>query len=579
MSKVQKRQDIAPGDLPVVIYIAKSTKDPNGSLDTQRSDCLAQIDVESKRDGRRRRVLEIFEDENKSGWKANRGEGLAGAKKLATDAAEEWGEAELWVQHSDRIARGDGRTADHLAEVFFATRKVNVRLRSVQDDSNLEDAIRAVLIGERNNEDSNRKSEAVKSGKRRAFVRGDIGGGGIPDGLRVGRLWVDDRGRRRRSIEKDPGRSQIIEKMFDLSEEGLGDPSVARELNRAGLRTRGRGGSKPIPFTRRRVQDTLTNPVYAGAVVWRRGRPDEEVNWDAKHPTMIDPKRFRRLLKARAARDKAVGSNRSPKGAPHRNHALAGLARSASCDAVMRPRTSSYRRIRKDGTKARSYLCSNAADATGVCQCQPVDAEILDSHIIAELSRFLGNVEDWRERFIGDYAAERVGLERQADEARADLDHLNRVIAGLEASVEGLAADGDQANMATALDMVTKRRKDQSRAQRRVAAIERAVSEVPDEPPTDAMLDFYNSLRNIIEGRLDQAGRDSMGRVNDALKEIFQEFVIDAQPDGSITVIPILIGGRFDAPQTLYSVVSGIEEPPPLRQLDAPSPELTNVHE
>jgi hypothetical protein len=41
----------------------------------------------------------------------------------------------LWVQHSDRLARGDGLAADHLAEVFFEMRRAGVSLRSVQDDA------------------------------------------------------------------------------------------------------------------------------------------------------------------------------------------------------------------------------------------------------------------------------------------------------------------------------------------------------------------------------------------------------------------------------------------------------------
>ena len=61
-------------------------------------------------------------------------------------------------------------------------RRQGVRLRSVQDDSNLEDVIRVALIGERNTEDSRRKSEAVKAGKRRQFDKADRLGGPVPDG-------------------------------------------------------------------------------------------------------------------------------------------------------------------------------------------------------------------------------------------------------------------------------------------------------------------------------------------------------------------------------------------------------------
>jgi hypothetical protein len=68
---------------------------------------------------------------------------------LAVDAAANAGAAELWVQHTDRLARGDGRRADHLIEVYMELRKQDVSLRSVHDDGNCADPIRAVLIGER----------------------------------------------------------------------------------------------------------------------------------------------------------------------------------------------------------------------------------------------------------------------------------------------------------------------------------------------------------------------------------------------------------------------------------------------
>jgi orotate phosphoribosyltransferase-like protein len=36
----------------------------------------------------------------------------------------------------------------------------------------------------------------------------------------------------------DPEGAPIIERAFELSEEGLGDGAIARELNRSGLRTK-----------------------------------------------------------------------------------------------------------------------------------------------------------------------------------------------------------------------------------------------------------------------------------------------------------------------------------------------------
>jgi hypothetical protein len=52
------------------------------------------------------------------------------ALREAEALASEHGEAELWVQHSDRLARGDGRTARHLVEISLWALKANVAVRS-----------------------------------------------------------------------------------------------------------------------------------------------------------------------------------------------------------------------------------------------------------------------------------------------------------------------------------------------------------------------------------------------------------------------------------------------------------------
>ena len=157
-----------------VIYAAKSTKDDRGSIPTQLTDGRAAAEADG------REVVAEFSDEAASAFKANRGEGLAQAKERALALAAEERAVEISVQHSDRLARGDGIEADHLAEVWFALRRHGVRLRSAQDDGNLDDAIRVVLIGERNYEDSARKAAAVAVGMRRAADRGEPPGGIVP---------------------------------------------------------------------------------------------------------------------------------------------------------------------------------------------------------------------------------------------------------------------------------------------------------------------------------------------------------------------------------------------------------------
>src|SRR4051812_29842313 len=189
--------------VPCIIYAAKSTEDRRGSIATQLEDARAM----AAREGWT--VVGEHRDEGFSAYRGNRGPGLEAAKREAANAAAEHGQAMLVAQHSDRFARGAGDAAgaaDHLGEVYFAMRRQGVRLRSAQDDANLEDVLRAVLIGERNTEDSRRKAQATCAGMRRAAERGEPHFGIVPDGYRVLRQ-VDDHGRVTRRMDVDPERA------------------------------------------------------------------------------------------------------------------------------------------------------------------------------------------------------------------------------------------------------------------------------------------------------------------------------------------------------------------------------------
>src|SRR5829696_7693626 len=163
--------------LPCVVYAAKSTDDLRGSIATQIADARAAIECTTDR-----RIVAEHTDEAASAYRSNRGPGLVAAKRDAVRLAAEHGAAELWVQHSDRLARGDGPSADHLAEVFFEMRRAGVSLRSVQDDSTFTNPMLVAAIGERNREDSARKSAATRAGKRRRWQSGKAVGGPVHDG-------------------------------------------------------------------------------------------------------------------------------------------------------------------------------------------------------------------------------------------------------------------------------------------------------------------------------------------------------------------------------------------------------------
>ncbi len=549
--------------MPAVLYGAKSTSDPRGSIATQLADCRTSAEREG------REVIETFADEAASAYKGSRGDELLRAREHAERLADERGGCELWVQHSDRLARGDGLAAAHLIEYVLWARKAGVQLRSVQDDGTFDDFVHAVLMGERNHDDSRRKSEAVRSGLRRSFERGERGGGPVPDGYE---LLVRRDGRDRvveRVYRLDPDRAPVVRVAFELSEQGMGDPSIARELNRRGMRTKSRR-----PWERRRVQDTLTNEFYAGRVVRHRGTPEQEVR-DGAHPALIEPGRFDWLVMQRALRDRAAGSARSPKGRPASNHALARLARCGTCWAPMRPVTSTYRR--KDGTRARSYLCAEVKAGTGLCSAPGLDAELVDRAVIANLDRYLGDFEAWRADIEAGHVAERKRAEREVDRAGAAVAKVQRTASAIEADYERLLIEGSGEEARAVLPLLSRRRGDVEAAGKRLEAAQAALAAVPSDAPADAMLDFYNALSGAVRGRLD--GAESMLRVRDALAELFDAFVLERSPVG-VSILPVvsaatatrLMRGVEAWPHAVPDAVSGVmlgpaEEPDELLML------------
>jgi hypothetical protein len=95
--------------LRAIVCAAKSTEDTRGSIRTQLADGRAM----AARGGWQ--VAGEYVDEAASAWTGNRGAELASAMEQAEQIAP----CVLLVQHSDRLARGDGRTARHLGELYL----------------------------------------------------------------------------------------------------------------------------------------------------------------------------------------------------------------------------------------------------------------------------------------------------------------------------------------------------------------------------------------------------------------------------------------------------------------------------
>ena len=180
-----------------ILYAAKSTKDERGSNKTQLADGRSFAHLHGMT------VVGEYADEDASAYHGNRGPEL----EAALDHAERIG-ACIIVQHSDRLARGDGVQARHLVQLVLDAKARGIRLRSKEDDSSLENVVMAAVMGERNTEDSRRKGAAVRAGMERKRQRGEYIGY-CPYGYRWERNEDDVR-----VIVPDPTQAAIIRRVF-----------------------------------------------------------------------------------------------------------------------------------------------------------------------------------------------------------------------------------------------------------------------------------------------------------------------------------------------------------------------------
>jgi DNA invertase Pin-like site-specific DNA recombinase len=355
-----------------VLYAAKSTEDRRGSIPGQLEECRALI-----ASGSGRVVAGEYTDEAFSAFTRDRGPGLAEAMHHAEDLAAEHGTAELWVQHSDRLARGDGQRARHTVEIALWAIKRHVKIRTVQDPDTFRDLLYAVVTGQRNHEDSERKGLASRAGRKRAAARGDYIGH-LPDGYRIA-VDVDERGQVKKRMVFDPDRRPLIELIFRLALRGRNCCQITRTVNNAGWLTKPvKRRHPPRPFDVGKIYETLKNPRYAALATW-----EGEIVACGHWPAYITERQHQRIKKQLAAPQPTNG---------HRRLETYLLARLAFCGVCGQPFHTRTGRRRRDGSFSRTYICSSHSKHRGRAQCKaaPLDAHTAEAMVIASIASLLG---------------------------------------------------------------------------------------------------------------------------------------------------------------------------------------------
>ena len=381
-----------------ILYAAKSTEDTHGSIATQLDDgrsLAAQDDLE---------VLAEYADEAQSAWKGDRGPELA----AALEHAERLAPAALIVQHSDRLARGDARQARHLVEIALWAIKAGVTIRSVQDPSTFENLVMAVVMGERNSEDSRRKSLAVKAGHRRRSEKGLAHSGKRKFGFEMidGHL---------RPVEAEVA---IVGRILAELLAGRSAGAIARDLEAERVPTATGGKWHGATIT-----EVARNPVYVGRL--RRG---EEVV-EGEHEAVVDVDLWRKvqvLLDARAEASK--GRGRPTVG---RHLFRKGMLRCGMCGGSMVPRTTRPGKSRPGRSISETYNCYNRLRDTSSCSMTPVKRAEIDTAVYSYFEQVSLDVDATREQLSEardqKLSEVRVLLEQGEAEKRRAEERLARV--------------------------------------------------------------------------------------------------------------------------------------------------------
>ncbi|MCL4286897.1 MAG: recombinase family protein [Thermoleophilia bacterium] len=515
-----------------VIYAAKSTEDKRGSIQTQLEDCREM----AAREGWE--VIGEYSDEGFSAYSGNRGENLVGAKAHAAAAASERGETVMLLsQHSDRLARGAGDrpgAPDSLDEIWRSMRRADVHLRSAQNDFELSDPVLVAVAGKRDYEDSRRKSEAVKSGKQRQRAKGERPGSPVPDGYRK----VSEHGK---EIESDPGREATIRRMFDLVLGGMAPAAAGRRLNEEGY-TSTRGGA----WNRRTVEDKVSNPFYAGAVVWYRGKPEEEIIWEPqlKHPAYITREQHEEIVASIRRRDKALGSDRRPrkKGRPNEHHVLAGIAWCARCKAAgrkngrMRPRRmGTYITVAGERRAYRGYRCSNREDY-GTCDAPSIRVADLDPPLLEALPRLIVDFDGWIRGLTERRDGARSRLAGQLQQEVEALATVDRKLSTFHDRYSDAIDAGDEIRAEREAGVLDRERSKRVGVEKRIAELEASLAKCGESTPHDKVLDWWIDLRaDLAAAKASTTLSDARSRLADR----FSRVLLDTRDDKIIVAFEL----------------------------------------
>jgi site-specific DNA recombinase len=496
-----------------ILYAAKSTTDEHGSIPDQIDRCREYAAAQG---------WEVNEpperDEAASGYTGSRGPGLVHAKARAAALAQEANdprepsarEVVLLVFATDRLARGDGRTAAHLVEHVLDGLKAGYRIESVTENLGGEMAlVFASLYGERAHADSKAKSEHTKRGIQK-MVREGRWHGPAPYGYRA-----EGRHEERHLVVDEPA-AAIVRRVFDqYVTTGAGTGLIAFDLDADGV---------PPPRAKRWDRSTVANlldqPAYIGRV---------KVNgetYPGQHEAIVDEGVWLRAQAQRQARKPGTTHAGRP---PLGTHLLTGgLLRCGECGGAMSPRSPRGRQAR--------YECAtrNRSGGSTLCLMKGVLRKDVDEPLLAYLEGVVFDLDATREVIAEEHArrsSENATLIAQAERAVTEADvALTRIRADYVAgAITAKQWQGFEAELTETRDAATRE-------------LEQLTANRPPEVlclVDDEVTARLAALREAVAGEV--TGAEGLAAVRQALRRCFQFITLwQADEDGLLLVPTVL---------------------------------------
>jgi DNA invertase Pin-like site-specific DNA recombinase len=483
-----------------VLYAAKSSPDERGSIPRQLRAGVAW----AKENGLR--VDGEYDEENVSAYKGDRGPELA----AALEHAERTG-ATLVVQHSDRLARGDGKQARHLVEIALWALKTGVRVHCIQDPRTFENIAAAAAMGERNMEDSKRKVTGIKEGLAERRREGKPTGGIAAYGLVYRRNAADER-----ELVIEEAEAPFVRRMFDELVAGIPQRQITLKLEAEGVPTRS-GGRWRQPTVRK----MLKNPVYAGLI------RDGDNLVEGRHEAIVDRETWE---KAQALMAATARTHKRGRPCTSRHLFRKGFLRCGICGGSLGPTTK-----RHSKGLCEEYRCIERKNDSSACSMRQISRAAVDTAVYAYFEGAGLDLEDTRDQLVS-------VAERKLAEARELLKEAEREEEESKARLKRVKHDYINGDL-TAEEWRELRAELELKAQRAKAATRQHRENVVNAEADRSRLEGESELLEVlaeIRGAVAQEIVDAQGvaAVRAALMRLFDGFVLRRGASGQERLEP-----------------------------------------